>query len=142
MRLLKAARIRSYCGKDILRMEETSLGEPGAGEVLVRIHTAGVNPVDSKIRPGHLQQPVPLRLPVTLGSDFSGVVEAMGRAVEGFNVGDQVYGSAGVLTGGSESFAQAAIHRAPRWQPNRMKQFGVNGESDDSACASMLVKLP
>ncbi len=61
--------------------------QPDAGQVLVRIHASGVNPLDTKIRAGaaeHAQQP----LPAILGMDLAGVVEVVGRGVSRFQVGD------------------------------------------------------
>ena len=109
MKEFKAARIHNYGGAEVVRVENTALPEPQAGELAVRVHAAGVNPVDWKIRAGYLQQMMPLPLPFTLGGDFSGVVEAVGDGVEGFRVGDEIYGQAAVFTGGSGSFAESAI---------------------------------
>ena len=95
-----------------MRVEETTLREPQAGELLIRVHAAGVNPIDWKIRAGYLQQVTPLPLPFTLGGDFSGVVEAVGAYVAGFKVGDEVYGQASVFNRGSGAFAEHCIARA------------------------------
>jgi NADPH:quinone reductase-like Zn-dependent oxidoreductase len=77
----------------------------------VRVHAAGVNPIDWKIRAGHLQQVMPLLLPFTLGCDFSGVVEDLRPGVAHFKIGDEIYGQAPVFTGASGSFAEAVIIR-------------------------------
>ncbi len=80
---------------------------PGVGEVLVRIHASGVNPLDTKIRAGaaaHARHP----FPAVLGLDLAGVVEAIGPDVSRFNVGDQVYGMAGGIGGVQGSMAQFA----------------------------------
>src|SRR5438067_9113195 len=65
---MKAVRIHAYGGPDVLRLEEVERPEPRANEILVRVHAAGVNPVDWKIREGLLQAP----LPMIMGIDFSG----------------------------------------------------------------------
>ncbi len=80
-----------------------------AGKVLVEVYAAGLNPVDWKIREGYLQQMAPLQFPATLGFDFSGVVKKIGEDVATFQEGDEVYGQAGVLNGGSGSFAEVAL---------------------------------
>lgn len=61
-------------------------------EVLVQVHAASVNPVDFKIRDGVLRLLINYRMPIVLGFDFAGTVAQVGRAVTGFQVGDQVYG--------------------------------------------------
>lgn len=71
---------------------------PTAGQVLVRIHASGVNPLDTKIRAGqaaHARQP----LPSVLGMDLAGVVEAVGPGVTKFRRGDEIYGLAGGIGG-------------------------------------------
>ncbi|MDE2077246.1 MAG: zinc-dependent alcohol dehydrogenase family protein [Burkholderiales bacterium] len=81
---------------------------PGRGEVLVSIHASGVNPLDSKIRAGaaaHARHP----LPAVLGMDLAGVVEAIGSEVEGFQVGDEVYGLTGGVGGLQGSLAEFAV---------------------------------
>lgn len=80
---------------------------PGAGEVLVRIHASGVNPLDTKIRAGqagHARHP----LPAVLGMDLAGTVEAVGEGVKTFQVGDEVYGFAGGIGGLQGSLAEYA----------------------------------
>lgn len=89
---MKAVRIHRYGGIDALSLEDVPKPEPGPGDLLVRVHAAGVNPVDWKIREGHLKVLLRHKLPLTLGWDFSGVVEAVGSGVSGFKPGDEVYG--------------------------------------------------
>ena len=76
-----------------------------AGEVLVRIHASGVNPLDTKIRAGqggHAKQP----LPAVLGLDMAGVVEAVGEGVTAFQAGDEVFGMTGGVGGHQGSLAE------------------------------------
>lgn len=98
---MKAARIHSFGGPDVIRYEEAPVPNPTAGEVLVRIHAAGVNPVDWKIREGHIGE---RRFPLTLGNDFSGEVQEAGSEANGYQLGDEVFGD--VRTG---SYAQLGI---------------------------------
>jgi NADPH:quinone reductase-like Zn-dependent oxidoreductase len=109
MKTIKAARLHRYGGADTIQVEEVSLADSQSGQLLVRVNAAGVNPIDWKIRAGYMQQTTPLQLPVTLGGDFSGVVEFVGTGVTNFKVGDQVYGQASVTNGGSGSFAEFVI---------------------------------
>src|SRR5579884_119848 len=95
MAIMKAVRIHEFGGVDVLKYEEVERPEPRAGEVLVRVRAAGVNPVDYVSR----QFAVPLttgaetaRLPYILGWDIAGTVVALGEGVTQFAVGDEVYG--------------------------------------------------
>ena len=90
---MKAVRLHEFGGLDSLRVEEAPTPEPRQGEVLVRIHAAGINPVDWKTCAGEgvaprLEDPFPF-IP---GWDVSGVVEALGAGVSEFKVGDAVCG--------------------------------------------------
>ena len=80
---------------------------PGEGEVLVRVVAASVNPADSKIRKnGGLAAPA---LPALLGCDAAGVVVAVGDGVEGFAVGDRVYGCIGGVRGAAGTYAELVM---------------------------------
>lgn len=79
--------------------------KPSVGEVLVRVHASGVNPLDTKIRATkapHAQQP----LPAILGIDMAGTVEELGNGVTSFKVGDEVYGMAGGVGGHPGTLAE------------------------------------
>jgi NADPH:quinone reductase-like Zn-dependent oxidoreductase len=91
METMKAVRIHTYGGPEVLRYEEAPRPKPGAGEVLVRVHAAGVNPVDWKIREGYLKGRVDHSLPLILGWDVSGLVEVTGSGVAILKEGDEVY---------------------------------------------------
>ena len=87
---MKAVRIHRFGGPDEVVVEDVPLPSPGKGEVLVRVVAAGVAPWDALIREG--ESKVSPQPPLTLGSDLSGVVEAVGAEVVEFSVGDEVYG--------------------------------------------------
>ena len=91
MKTMQAVRIHTYGGPEVLKYEEAPLPQPGPGEALVRVHAAGVNPVDWKIREGYFKGRVNHSLPLILGWDLSGVVEATGSGVEGLKRDDEVY---------------------------------------------------
>ncbi|MGY5035423.1 zinc-dependent alcohol dehydrogenase family protein [Streptomyces sp. 900116325] len=78
-----------------LRLREIDRPVPGPGQVLVRVHASGVNPLDTKIRAGQAAH-ARVRPPAVLGLDLAGQVVETGPGVEGFTAGDEVYG----LTGG------------------------------------------
>jgi len=103
---MKAVQIHSFGGPEVLQYEETSRPEPGALEVLVHVHAAGVNPVDWKIREGKLGA-VPL--PSIMGSDFSGEIEALGADVREFRVGQMVFGSVADESGSYAEYALAPV---------------------------------
>lgn len=93
---MKAIRVREFGGPEMLRVEEVPDLRPGAGQILLRISAAGVNPADAYIRAGtYARKPA---LPYTPGIDGAGVVEAVGEGVTRVKAGDRVY-TAGTLTG-------------------------------------------
>jgi NADPH:quinone reductase-like Zn-dependent oxidoreductase len=87
---MKAVRIQRFGSPEVLSLEEVPKPEPGGGEVLVQVKAAGVGPWDALIRTGKSALPQPL--PLTLGSDFSGVIDSIGASVDAFKVGDAVFG--------------------------------------------------
>jgi len=91
---MKAIRIHNYGGPEVLQYEDAPRPKPQAGEVLIRVHAAGVNPIDWKVREGHVKDFWSHKLPLILGWDLSGAVEAVGPgpAPAGrFKKGDEVY---------------------------------------------------
>jgi|LakMenEpi03Aug12_release.lakeMendotaPanAssembly.Ray.scaffolds.fasta_scaffold71439_3 NADPH:quinone reductase-like Zn-dependent oxidoreductase len=88
---MKAVVITDYGTNDVLRTAELPIPQPGPTEVLVRIHATGLNPVDFKIREGHLKELFPVEFPRVLGGDISGVVVDTGPLVKDFKQGDAVY---------------------------------------------------
>jgi len=92
MATMKAVRIHSYGEPQLLIHEDAPRPTASAGEVLIRVHAVGVNPLDWKVRAGHLKGFLDYQLPMIPGWDVSGVVEAVGADVPGFKAGDEVYG--------------------------------------------------
>jgi alcohol dehydrogenase len=112
---MKAAQIKGYGSSDEvieINKDAPAPNDPSAGKVLVKIKAAGINPVDWKIREGYMQQMIPLQFPSSLGADFSGVIEKVGQGVSEFRQGDEVYGQASMLSGGSGAFAEMALANA------------------------------
>ncbi|MBM3257504.1 MAG: NADP-dependent oxidoreductase [Candidatus Liptonbacteria bacterium] len=106
---MKAAQIDKFGSVEAVFINsQASLPKVKAGELLVKVCAAGVNPVDWKIREGFIQPPS-VSFPLTLGGDFSGKVVEVGGNVAGFEEGDLVYGTASTLSGGSGAFAEFAI---------------------------------
>src|ERR1700746_559553 len=88
---MKAIRIHNYGGPEVLHYEDAPRPKPKAGEVLVRVHAAGVNPIDWKVREGEMKDFWPHKFPLILGWDLSGVVEELGKGVSRTKIGDDVY---------------------------------------------------
>lgn len=88
---MQASFIRRYGSNDVLEYGDLPRPQPGAGQLLVKVHAAGVNPVDYKIRNGAMKMVVPLPFPLVLGSELSGVVEQVGAGVSRFKPGDAVF---------------------------------------------------
>ncbi len=89
--MMKAFIIDQYGSKDGLRVSDMPIPEMRDTDVLIEIHAAGVNPLDSKIRDGAFKRILPYRLPLILGNDVAGVVVRVGSQVQRFKPGDQVY---------------------------------------------------
>jgi NADPH:quinone reductase-like Zn-dependent oxidoreductase len=87
--MMRAIRIHGFGGIDTMRLDEIPRPVPRAGEVLVAVKAAGVGPWDRLMREGRISQ----ALPLTLGSDISGTVAALGNGVGAFALGDAVYGA-------------------------------------------------
>ena len=110
---MKAILVHEFGGPEVLKFEEVPTPRPAAGQVLVRIHGAGVNPYDTYMRAG--LYPVKPPLPYTPGSDAAGVVEAVGEGVTRVKPGDRVY-TAKTLTGAYAEYAltlESQVHPLP-----------------------------
>lgn len=92
---MKAVLQYAFGGPEVLRYEDVAIPELKAGEVLVRVHAVGVNPPDWYLRDGYRTLPPEWQpqvdFPLILGTDMSGVVEAVGDDVSDFSRGDEVY---------------------------------------------------
>src|SRR6478609_3908531 len=111
-----AARIHEFGPPSVIVIEELPRPAPGHGEVLVRVAAAGVGPWDALIR--EQKSVVKIPLPLTLGSDLSGVIEEVGPEVSAFHAGDEIYGVTGPdFCGAYAEYAIASaamIARKPR----------------------------
>ncbi|AUY49118.1 NADP-dependent oxidoreductase [Streptomyces sp. CB01881] len=90
--MTKAIGFSAYGGADVLHPIEIDLPAPGPGQVRVAVRTAGVNPLDHKLRNGALTELFPLTLPYVTGSEVAGVVEEVGEGVTEWRPGDEVFG--------------------------------------------------
>jgi len=107
---MKAIQVHAFGGPEQLKLEEVPMPKPAAGEVLVRVHAAGVNPYDTYMRAGTYA--VKPALPYTPGSDAAGVVEAVGEGVKKVKTGDRVF-TAETITGAYAEYTlakEAQVH--------------------------------
>ena len=109
---MKSIQIKKYGGNEVVEVnKKASVPSISSGKILVNVKAAGVNPADWKIREGYMQQVIPLQFPSTIGMDFSGIIKQVGEgnSTSDFKQGDEVYGQAGVINGGSGAFAEMAL---------------------------------
>jgi NADPH:quinone reductase len=110
---MKAIQVHEFGGPEVLKLEEIPTPQPAAGQILVRVHAAGVNPYDTYMRNGTYAIKPPL--PYTPGSDGAGIVEAVGSGVAKVKPGDRVY-VAKTVTGAYAEYAivlESQVHRLP-----------------------------
>jgi NADPH2:quinone reductase len=108
---MKAIRVEQFGGPEVLRLQDVPDPAPGPGQVLVRVHAAGINPIDTYIRSGsYAAKPA---LPYTPGSDAAGVVESLGEGVPQYKAGDRVY-VGGSVTG---TYAQFTVCESDQVHP-------------------------
>lgn len=105
---MKAAQFSEYGGPEVITVVEVEKPVPKVGQVLVQVKAAAINPFDGKLRQGYMKDTIPLGLPVTVGADFSGIVTEVPIGITNYKVGDEVYGSAIILNGGSGAMAEYA----------------------------------
>jgi len=91
---MKAIVLHEYGGPEKLSYEDVADPVAGKGQMLVRVTSTSVNPIDYKLRSGAYKDFMPLTFPAILGNDFSGLVREVGEGVTGFAVGDRVMGVA------------------------------------------------
>ena len=97
MKTIRSLQLMQYGGPDSVRIADLPTPVAGPGQVLVRVHAAGVNALDWKVREGYVKDAFPLPLPAVLGIELAGVVEQVGSDVSHLSVGDRVMGSLGRL---------------------------------------------
>ncbi|TXM98850.1 NADP-dependent oxidoreductase [Methylobacterium sp. WL64] len=115
---MKAWCVRRFGGPEVIDLDDVPVPEPGPGEVLMRVCAAGVGPWDGWIRAGRSVLPQPL--PLTLGSDLSGEIKALGDGVTQFAIGDAVFGVTNKrFTGAYAEYAVAAAGMLA-WKPQHL----------------------
>ncbi|HEX8992289.1 MAG TPA: NADP-dependent oxidoreductase [Anaerolineales bacterium] len=109
--MMSAVRVYDYGDPSVLKLEQVERPAPGAGQVLIRLQAAGVNPADWKYRSGAYKTFMPLKFPWTPGLEGAGVIAAVGEGVTSFRPGQEVYGP--LLA----SYAEYALADAKDIQP-------------------------
>ncbi len=100
---MRAARFHDYGPPSMLVVDLVPRPVPKEGEVLIRVRSAGVNPIDLKLRAGYLKTYMPVELPATPGLDVAGTVDAVGPGGTEFSAGDDVFGR------GVSTYAEYAV---------------------------------
>jgi NADPH:quinone reductase-like Zn-dependent oxidoreductase len=152
MKTMKTVCIYSYGGPEVIVYENAPRPHPGAGEVLVRVHAAGINPVDWKIREGLLKGMLHHTLPLVLGWDVSGIVVALGSGLTRLKVGDEVFSRPDIDRDGayaeyitiqeSEVALKPKSEEALRTSEQHFKALFEQAEKKIRAAAVGLVALP
>jgi len=125
---MKAFVVDRYKSKSAVRLGEMPEPEVRDDDVLVRVHAASLNQLDSKIRDGEFKLILPYRLPLILGNDVAGVVVRVGSKVRRFKPGDEVYarpqqGRIGTfaefiaMNAGSRALETVGLADPPRCEP-------------------------
>lgn len=112
---MRAILVREFGGPEVLKVEEVPDPVPSAGQVLVRVHAAGVNPYDTYMRSGNYATRPPL--PYTPGADAAGVVEAVGGGVQGIKVGRRVFVTGTVADRSYGAYAQRVLCHSDQVHP-------------------------
>ena len=105
---MKAAIINQFGEADELHIVEVPKPTINDGEVLIKLVAVGINPVDTKVRAGTSGMSKKIKLPAILGWDVSGVIEAVGKKVVGFHIGESVFGCIG-FPGLGKAYAEYAV---------------------------------
>jgi NADPH:quinone reductase-like Zn-dependent oxidoreductase len=103
---MKALRIHRFGGPEVMQFEDIPVPQPKAGEILVKVCAASVNPVDHKTREGKYAAVGPDALPLTLGRDIAGIVEQRGSSANRFRKGDAIYA---MLSNDQGAFAEFVL---------------------------------
>lgn len=104
---MKSVQINKYGDNDVLEINEnTSQPALKEGQILIENYASSINAIDWKFRAGYLQKMAPVTLPVVLGGDFAGKIVRVSEEVNELKIGDEVYGQAIILNGGSGSMAE------------------------------------
>jgi len=117
---MKAVQINDFGDRNVLMLNDIAIPTPADNEILIKVKSASVNPVDWKIREGYLQPMLNHPLPLTLGWDVSGEVAAIGKNVDNLKVGDAVYSRPDITKNGSYAEYQTVAADEAAIKPNSL----------------------
>ncbi len=117
---MKAVQIHGFGDRSVLALNEIAIPTPAENEVLIKVKSASVNPVDWKIREGYLQPMLNHPLPLTLGWDVSGEVVGIGEKVSHLKIGDAVYSRPDIAKNGSYAEFQTVVADEVALKPNSL----------------------
>lgn len=106
--MVKAVQFSGYGDPEVLHIVQIDKPILKQAQLLVQVKATAINPFDAKLRQGNMQETLPLNLPFTIGADFAGIVSEVPADIDDYIVGDEVFGSATVLNGGSGAMAEYA----------------------------------
>jgi NADPH:quinone reductase-like Zn-dependent oxidoreductase len=109
---MKVIQIAQFGGPEVLREQSMRIPDPGAGEMLIKVDAAGVNPVDYKIRAGKYPAVKQDQLPYVLGRDVAGTVIRCGADHDGFSEGDEIIAMPGIDRGGYAEYVLVKTREA------------------------------
>jgi NADPH:quinone reductase-like Zn-dependent oxidoreductase len=109
---MKAVTYSRFGGPEVLRMSDEPEPIAGRGELVARVRSAALNPLDWKIRAGAMNLLAGRKFPKGTGFDFSGVVESCGPEVPGFKPGDEIFGQTNPFTSGGGTMAERCVTRS------------------------------
>ncbi|WP_217371854.1 alcohol dehydrogenase catalytic domain-containing protein [Spirosoma rhododendri] len=110
----QSVQYNQFGGTDVYYLADLPVPSPGTGEVVVRVKAAGINPGETKIRSGALQAIFPSTFPSGQGSDFAGIVEAVGQGVDRVRPGDEVIGFSDKRNSQAQYVVVDQTHLTPR----------------------------
>lgn len=138
---MKAAQYNKYGDPEVIEINVVSEPKVASGLILVEVYAASINPFDGKLRSGMYKDMMPMKFPVTIGGDFSGLVKDVGEGVTDYKAGDEVFGQAGVVNGGSGSFAQFVIAKVDKIFTKPQKISHIEAASLPLAATSAIQAL-
>ena len=118
--MMQAIQIQEFGDPQVLQVKEISMPAPGPGELLVRVHAAAVNPVDTSIRAGRAGGLSGASLPYVPGFDVSGTVTAIGSDVVNFKVDDEVFAMVDLRRGGAYAEYAIVLENEAALKPTRV----------------------